>query len=47
MLDEYYQRMGWDDNGVPTRRRIHELGLDELFAPQTLPTPVGEKEVDE
>jgi aldehyde:ferredoxin oxidoreductase len=41
MLDEYYQRMGWDENGIPTQKRIHELGLDEL-----LPTPAGKKEVD-
>jgi len=47
MLDEYYQRMGWDENGIPTQRRIHELGLDELLAPQTLSTLTGKKEVDE
>jgi hypothetical protein len=34
--------MGWDDNDVPTLRRIQELVLDEL-----LPTPAGRKEVNE
>jgi aldehyde:ferredoxin oxidoreductase len=47
MLDEYYQRMGWDENGVPTQKRIHELGLDELLAPLALPVPTGKKELDE
>jgi len=37
MLDDYYDRMGWDDNGIPTAKRIHELGLDELLTPQALP----------
>lgn len=30
MLDEYYQRMGWDENGVPTPARLKELGLDQF-----------------
>ena len=29
MLDEYYELMGWDANGVPTRQRMEELGLQE------------------
>jgi aldehyde:ferredoxin oxidoreductase len=32
MLDEYYERMGWDNNGVPTASRLKELGLDVLTA---------------
>jgi len=42
MLDEYYQRMGWDENGITTQRRIHELGLNEFLIPQTLPTLAAE-----
>jgi len=30
MLDDYYARMGWDENGVPTPTRLKELGLDQL-----------------
>ena len=30
LLDEYYALMGWDENGVPTPRRLEELGLDVL-----------------
>ena len=31
MLDEYYDIMGWDDNGIPTLERIRTLGLDSLI----------------
>jgi aldehyde:ferredoxin oxidoreductase len=27
MLPEYYQLRGWDDNGVPTKEKLKELGL--------------------
>ncbi len=27
MLNEYYAARGWDDNGVPTKEKIKELGL--------------------
>ncbi|MCI0493851.1 aldehyde ferredoxin oxidoreductase family protein [candidate division KSB1 bacterium] len=30
MRSEYYQLMGWDENGVPTPERVKELGLDEI-----------------
>ncbi len=30
MLDDYYARMGWDKNGIPTLQRMRELGLDQL-----------------
>lgn len=30
MLDEYYQLVGWDSNGVPTPQRLAELGLEVL-----------------
>jgi len=29
LKDEYYQKRGWDDNGVPTREKLEELGLRE------------------
>ncbi|HKK90937.1 MAG TPA: aldehyde ferredoxin oxidoreductase family protein [Desulfobacteraceae bacterium] len=29
MLDEYYQRHGWDDKGVPTRETLERLSLDQ------------------
>ncbi len=28
LLDEYYKFKGWDNDGVPTRRTLDELGLD-------------------
>ncbi|WP_423751572.1 aldehyde ferredoxin oxidoreductase family protein [Salinirarus marinus] len=30
MLSEYYEFRGWDDDGVPTRDRLDELGMAEL-----------------
>ena len=27
MLKEYYQLRNWDDNGIPTEKKIKELGL--------------------
>jgi aldehyde:ferredoxin oxidoreductase len=30
MLDEYYQSMGWDNNGVPTEDKLKELGIDKI-----------------
>jgi aldehyde:ferredoxin oxidoreductase len=30
MLDEYYQCMGWDTNGVPTEDKLKELGLEKI-----------------
>jgi aldehyde:ferredoxin oxidoreductase len=35
MLDDYYSRMGWDENGVPTSLRLKELGLDQLVPGET------------
>ncbi|MGB9887858.1 MAG: aldehyde ferredoxin oxidoreductase C-terminal domain-containing protein, partial [Moorellales bacterium] len=29
MLDEYYRARGWDERGVPTRKKLEELGLAE------------------
>jgi aldehyde:ferredoxin oxidoreductase len=31
MLPEYYQLRGWDENGVPTREKLSELGLEDLL----------------
>ncbi len=28
MLEEYYQLMGWDSNGIPTPERLQQLGLE-------------------
>jgi aldehyde:ferredoxin oxidoreductase len=30
MLDEYYDLVGWDRNGIPFPETVHELGLDLL-----------------
>jgi aldehyde:ferredoxin oxidoreductase len=29
MVDEYYQHHGWDKNGVPTKKKLKELALDQ------------------
>ncbi len=29
MLPEYYKLRGWDENGVPTKEKLKELGLEE------------------
>ena len=31
MLDEYYMVRGWDENGIPSRSKLSELGLEGLF----------------
>jgi aldehyde:ferredoxin oxidoreductase len=30
MLKEYYRTRGWDENGVPKRRKLEELNLADL-----------------
>lgn len=30
MLDEYYALRGWDENGVPTKEKLGELGLEKI-----------------
>jgi len=30
MLVEYYRTRGWDENGVPKKRKLEELGLADL-----------------
>jgi benzoyl-CoA reductase subunit BamB len=28
LLDTYYRYKGWNDDGIPTKESLHELGLD-------------------
>ena len=28
LLDEYYKFKGWDNQGIPTKESLHELGMD-------------------
>lgn len=30
MLDEYYDTRGWDKNGIPTKEKLVELGLEDV-----------------
>ncbi|MFC1670259.1 aldehyde ferredoxin oxidoreductase family protein [Spirochaetota bacterium] len=30
MLDDYYRLRGWDENGVPTKEKLNELGIDDV-----------------
>jgi aldehyde:ferredoxin oxidoreductase len=32
LLDEYYAFRGWNQNGVPTTKKIREIGLDEYLS---------------
>jgi aldehyde:ferredoxin oxidoreductase len=29
MVDEYYQHHGWGKDGVPTKKKLKELGLEQ------------------
>jgi aldehyde:ferredoxin oxidoreductase len=31
LLDEYYRVRGWNENGVPARDKLKELGLEEII----------------
>jgi benzoyl-CoA reductase subunit BamB len=31
LLDTYYQFKGWNDQGIPTKESLHELGLDYVI----------------
>jgi aldehyde:ferredoxin oxidoreductase len=33
MLMEYYNFRGWDNNGIPTREKLNELGIEEYYIP--------------
>lgn len=30
LLDDYYRRRGWNENGVPSRDKLKQLGLDDV-----------------
>ena len=30
MLDEYYRLRGWNEQGVPTREKLRELGIEDV-----------------
>jgi aldehyde:ferredoxin oxidoreductase len=30
LLDMYYEQRGWDQNGIPTKEKLAELGLADL-----------------
>jgi len=30
MLDEYYDLRGWDQSGIPTEKKLEELGLNSV-----------------
>jgi aldehyde:ferredoxin oxidoreductase len=30
MLDAYFDARGWTSNGIPTKQKLGELGLDDL-----------------
>ena len=30
LLDEYYRLRGWNKKGIPTREKLHQLGLDDV-----------------
>lgn len=32
LLDDYYQRRGWDKNGIPTRETLERVGLRDMAA---------------
>jgi aldehyde:ferredoxin oxidoreductase len=34
MLDEYYDLMGWDQNGAPTPERLKEMPIDQIAGMQ-------------
>jgi benzoyl-CoA reductase subunit BamB len=31
LLDKYYKFKGWNDQGIPTKESLHELGLDYVY----------------
>jgi aldehyde:ferredoxin oxidoreductase len=36
MLDSYYQKRGWNKNGVPKRETLERLGLIDVASQLTL-----------
>ena len=43
MRAEYYEALGWDERGIPTRESITKLHLDELIPPAEFETMSGLK----
>lgn len=33
MLDEYYRLHGWDQKGIPRKKKLKELGIEKIMAP--------------
>ncbi|HMK66699.1 MAG TPA: aldehyde ferredoxin oxidoreductase C-terminal domain-containing protein, partial [Thermodesulfobacteriota bacterium] len=31
LLDTYYRFKGWNEDGIPTKESLHELGLDYVY----------------
>ena len=44
MLDEYYWYRGCTEDGVPTRKRLHEVGLDDVADTLAAAGKLGERE---
>jgi hypothetical protein len=44
MLDEYYWYRGCNEDGVPTRKRLHEIGLDDVAHRLAAVDKLGERE---
>ncbi len=40
LLDAYYQARGWNKNGMPTKKTLKRLGLEDVAL--TFPFPVFE-----
>ncbi len=42
MLSDYYESRGWDENGIPTKEKLGNLGLkDVALSPKSLPRKEG------
>jgi aldehyde:ferredoxin oxidoreductase len=31
LLDEFYETMGWDENGIPTKEKVNELDIADIL----------------
>ena len=31
LLDTYYEYKGWNEQGIPTKEALHDLGLDYVY----------------
>jgi aldehyde:ferredoxin oxidoreductase len=41
MLDEYYSYRGWNEDGIPTKKKLKELGLEKIIDTLSSPSPQG------